>query len=377
MPLPNAAIVIQPVIGAYRLMTLLERIMDAQERNHLLASIVARAADYRQGEIPPIDEEQVMVWLLQFGQEDRPIILREIERLLRKTYISRQASKTFITNLATNGELTGNAPKAFWETAGLLRLQTSSQSQNDMLALLEEILQEQFGFGAGQEESANRTYVYLDDLSCSGNQIKNDLLRWAEEHEIQNATIHIIVMVLYRGGEYFAGKNLSERLKERNITWKFWASRRLENRRRYAHDAEVFWPTQLPNDEHVDRWRLTLGENNGWFSARPPGGKGSSELFSSEEARDIVEQAFLRGGAYIYSLPQNPAQSMRPLGYSRLRSPGFGSTVITYRNCPNNAPLVLWWGDPNGGAPLNEWIPLLQRRPRAYDAGADFNVWEF
>ena len=33
---------------------------------------------------------------------------------------------------------------------------------------------------------------------------------------------------------------------------------------------------------------------------------------------------------------------MRPLGYHNLRTLGFGSMFITYRNCPNNCPLALW-----------------------------------
>jgi hypothetical protein len=127
----------------------------------------------------------------------------------------------------------------------------------------------------------------------------------------------------------------------------------------------------------VNQWTATFGEDDSYFCARPPGGKASTQLFSSEDARHVVEQAFLKKGAYIYSLPQDPAQSMRPLGYSRLRSPGFGSTVVTYRNCPNNAPLVLWWGDPSGGAPLNQWTPLLPRRTRRYDPGAEFDALDF
>ncbi len=36
-----------------------------------------------------------------------------------------------------------------------------------------------------------------------------------------------------------------------------------------------------------------------------------------------------------------------------LETLGFGSLVVTFRNCPNNAPLALWVGDP--------WYPLFPR----------------
>jgi hypothetical protein len=220
--------------------------VDAQEKDRLPASIAHRVADYRQGEIEPIDQGHILSWLHQFDSGDRCMILRETERLLGKTYIAREHAKVFITKLATNEKLTGDAPQAFWESAGLLRLQESSQSQNDMLALLGEVLEEKFGFGATREESVKQIYVYLDDVSCSGNQIKNDLLLWAEEQDVRDATVHIITMTLYRGGYYFARKRLLTALRPRNITCEFWAMLSLENRRYYARDAEVFWPTELP-----------------------------------------------------------------------------------------------------------------------------------
>jgi hypothetical protein len=36
-----------------------------------------------------------------------------------------------------------------------------------------------------------------------------------------------------------------------------------------------------------------------------------------------------------------------------LETLGFGSLIVTFRNCPNNTPLALWAGDP--------WYPLFPR----------------
>jgi hypothetical protein len=44
----------------------------------------------------------------------------------------------------------------------------------------------------------------------------------------------------------------------------------------------------------------------------------------------------------------------RPLGLVPLQTLGFGSTIVTFRNCPNNCPLVLWAGHP--------WYPLFPRK---------------
>jgi len=87
-------------------------------------------------------------------------------------------------------------------------------------------------------------------------------------------------------------------------------------------------------------------------------------LFSSPEARNIVETAFLRKGAYIASLPKNRQPSMRPMGYEYLESLGFGAVFVTYRNIANNCPLVLWWGDTSyhPSHPFSKWYPLFPRK---------------
>jgi hypothetical protein len=42
------------------------------------------------------------------------------------------------------------------------------------------------------------------------------------------------------------------------------------------------------------------------------------------------------------------------VGNMVLSTLGFGSTIVTFRNCPNNAPLAFWAGDP--------WYPLFPRK---------------
>ena len=55
---------------------------------------------------------------------------------------------------------------------------------------------------------------------------------------------------------------------------------------------------------------------------------------------------------------------MRPLGFMKLVSLGFGTFFVTYRNIANNCPLVLWWGDPDFPMthPIGIWYPLFPRR---------------
>jgi hypothetical protein len=81
-------------------------------------------------------------------------------------------------------------------------------------------------------------------------------------------------------------------------------------------------------------------------------------------------------GVRIRSFSQNPSAALRPLGFGHFGL-GFGSTIVTFRNCPNNAPLALWWGDPKASAahPFNKWYPLFQRK--TYEEEVDFDEIDF
>jgi hypothetical protein len=67
-----------------------------------------------------------------------------------------------------------------------------------------------------------------------------------------------------------------------------------------------------------------------------------------------VEQQFLLKGIKIREQSPLLPKYMRPLGNMVLETLGFGSTFVTFRNCPNNAPLAFWAGDP--------WYPLFPRK---------------
>lgn len=82
--------------------------------------------------------------------------------------------------------------------------------------------------------------------------------------------------------------------------------------------------------------------------------------FSSEAGRQILESEFLIAGAKIRAMSENPKPSMRPLGFSPFGI-GFGAMIATYRNCPNNCPLAVWWGDPKATSGALHWYPLLPR----------------
>jgi len=202
--------------------------MNAGDRAQLINKIVSCVADYRENEIPRVDSTRVTAWLEQFEENDQPVVLAETERMLSKTYISRASAKSFIDALVMSKKVTGDDPAAFWRSAGFLRLQSASQSQGDMLVLLEEVLADKFQLNTSSQDSTASVYIYLDDLSFSGNQIKNDLLNWAKEKNIREATVYVIVIGLYTYGAYYVTRELKKEFDGRKINFKIWRKLRLE-----------------------------------------------------------------------------------------------------------------------------------------------------
>jgi hypothetical protein len=144
----------------------------------------------------------------------------------------------------------------------------------------------------------------------------------------------------------------------------------LENRQAKRDTSEVLWPAVIPQDESLQAY--LAAEKRFSFQPRQPGGKLEHGVFSSEAGRQLLEQQLLLAGMRIRSFSKKPSQALRPLGFSPFGL-GFGSMIATYRNCPNNAPLALWWGDPDAsiGHPFRNWYPLLPRKTYANTDGFD------
>jgi hypothetical protein len=123
----------------------------------------------------------------------------------------------------------------------------------------------------------------------------------------------------------------------------------IEDRKYYMTDSDVLRPTAIPPEaqSYVDALGATPVLRTG-------SKVGELGLFSSASARDLVEQEFLKAGVLVRQRCRLLPAQMRPLGSTLMKTTGFGSMFVTYRNCANNTPLVLWAGDP--------WYPLFRRK---------------
>lgn len=147
----------------------------------------------------------------------------------------------------------------------------------------------------------------------------------------------------------------------KKIELHLWTAASFENRKYERNTSEVLWPATLPDDPALKAY--IDGETRVPFVPRAQGKKFQCEIFSSEDGRQLLEREFLLAGIRILSSCREPKKVMRPLGFSNFGM-GFGSMLVTFRNCPNNCPLALWWGDSEAppSSPLGQWYPLLPRK---------------
>lgn len=106
---------------------------------------------------------------------------------------------------------------------------------------------------------------------------------------------------------------------------------------------------------------LTEANSNADRAYRKPTQPGNYEkLFTSAVNRDRLETIFLQKGIEILNRVQTiNVKQLRPLGYTikSHKTFGLGTLFFTYRNIPNNCPIVFWWGN-------NNWRPLFVLKNR-------------
>ncbi|TQE99649.1 MAG: hypothetical protein FKY71_07525 [Spiribacter salinus] len=321
------------------------------DKDSLLESIANTTADYREGDLAAPTPEHVERWVNQFDPDVRLPILNEMDHVLKQAYFSRKKTGQFLSELFKTEKLVGDDPCAFWRSVKFLDIQGGGASQKEMLALFAKILKTKCGFSIDDCGGNPKVFVYLDDAIFSGGRVSHDLTSWIANDAPDSATLHVIVIATHESSYYNRNKvdnAIRSSGKSIKITW--WHAVKLEDRKKYTDSSDVLRPVSIPTDPAVLAYANALSYPPQLRNAGQVGGLG---IFSSDEGRQILEQEFLKAGTHIRAICPNFDQYQRPLGRMLLDTLGFGSMIVTFRNCPNNAPLALWAGDP--------WYPLFPR----------------
>lgn len=322
------------------------------EKQQLLSSIAETICDYREGDLAAPTPELVERWISQFDAAVQLPILREMDHVLKQTYFSRRGTRKFLSGLFKTEKLVGDDPCTFWKGVEFLDIQGGGASQKEMLALFSKVLSKKCGFGIADCGVAPHAFVYLDDAIFTGNRVRRDFENWITNEAPAEATVHVITIALHSGGQHYANGKIQEAAKAAgkkiNLTW--WRAIELEDRRAYTANSDVLRPVSIPEDQAVKAYVAGMRFPPNLRTAGQIGGNG---IFSSDAGRQLLEEEFLKAGVRIRNMCPHLGQYQRPLGNMILDTLGFGSLLVTFRNCPNNAPLALWAGDP--------WQPLFPR----------------
>jgi hypothetical protein len=351
------------------------------QRHILLNSIATTISDYKKGEIPVIDSNHVDKWILQFGEfgfdeNYQKVILEQMDRILKKYYVSRTLAEKFISNFLTSQEIFRDNPAEEIKNAQFLRIQRKGNSQNDFLNLIEYSLQNLYSLNLEDCGKSPLIYIYFDDCLYSGNTVRRDIDSWLP-NAIKGTTLHLIFLGVHTVGLKYSRDRIKKQVQDKGIIVEFWRLHEFHNNPWEVSRFDCFWNNEISENEdelvngfvqQVNEERQNIDKNLPSLF-RPNDVPIEDDVFSSPGERKIIESAFLKAGAYIISLSKNPNSSMRPLGYDYFKSLGFGAIFVTYRNIANNCPLALWWGDSNKAYPLNAWYPLF---PRTANASTNF-----
>lgn len=375
----------------------------SSQRVELLRSIANTIADYRQGEIPPIDQEHVEKWVKQFDIKDRMTILAEMDPILKRFYFSRARVKQWLHDLLLSNIMSDKLLIYAWErTLSLntqqkiartlfqnmrrklahtqfLNIQQKGESQKALRGLIGEVLEEEFNTClADCEQESPDTYVYLDDGIYTGNRLRYDLtepddtdesgdvVAWIPRSAPERCELKICTLAIHTSGFMYACKYLLPAAEAKQMAPIDFATPAIiiENRRDQQAKFECLWPDRYTADGNDPQagWyvKRTLWwcNKNGWPKSsltRPLVVPTEETLFSSRGARTVVESAFFRAGAQMLHPSHQVGESRRPLGWEKLESWGFGTFFVTYRNIANNCPMVLW-------SKAAGWYPLFPRK---------------
>lgn len=292
----------------------------------------------------------INLWISQFDDSEKEFMVTITANLLEQRIITKDKEINFVKALFQNPSLLNNGAMPY-----PLKIQRNGQSQVRLVQHYENFMNY---YNLKYSESS---CIYLDDFVFSGGRLFNDLSNWIP---LQRKSNEIFVAVMGQHTNIWNTKNqLQNKISQTNQTKGINSSLiflkcfELENRLFKKNESSVLWPmiSFFQNETYAPYMEPKFIYREG-FIATP------NNFFNNNEDRVKFENICLKYGFQIIQRCQNLHPTTKPLGISFFGY-GFGGLVFNYRNCPNNTPLIFWWGSSNPSDPMyNQWHPLMPRR---------------
>ncbi len=339
----------------------------------LINDIYEIVKDYRADENLPnvkMTEQRVRRWIEQFDEADRIFILTELKNILQKRYCSKQFIKDFLKEAidVLHKHYSYTTASDFLSETIFLDLQRPNKSQPTLLKLMKEVLQEQFQFdmdNCGIRQKKN--YIYLDDVLCTGNTLFQDIRTWVNTNDsdgqtylskLQAGNTRLIFLYLFIHETNYHKKRAQFRYQvAQNFDNCYILFRKFEIENGVGTKLEVVMPTNENQPDIVTQYQQRIEEKvNAYCDGkninhpnpefyRPSNQPTTEQFFTSPINRKRFEDILLQRGISILNAATVNLPNLRALGYSlpSLKNFGFGTLCITWRNVPNNCPIVFWY----------------------------------
>lgn len=342
----------------------------------LAKQILDYIQDYRNEDNIQLTVSHILSWAAQFGA-DAAFMLAELNHLIPKTYLSKESAKKYLhqhlQQLMRDHQYT--QLNTFLADTHFLDMQAAGKSQKQLLLLLDEILQTQYGVSYHHYgDYPKKIFVYLDDILATGNTIGWHLIQWLSEKgdDGKENFIKIIQKKYYLSVHVFCLHSWGHALKLFHIQKHFEPVTGIADKIKWYCD---FLPVQnkvasfdkmlnvaVPTAEKTPSIKAYLASlaatKHEKYAYRKPYIK--EMFFSSPMNRIRYENILLSKGIELIANIQSVVKpNVRPLGFMNpdYKTFGLGTHFFTWRNIPNNCPLVFWW-DVAG----HDWRPLFPPR---------------
>lgn len=310
-------------------------------------------------------------WLSQFDDNDRTFVLQHTVNLMSKNYYGKQRYIESINAISSN-----KRNQKIFKNGYLLEIQENGDSQSNINSLLKDSLYNKYNiniptYTTNSNLNQNSDLIYLDDFSFSGNRIQQDIKKLLddEQEKLKERRIFISIFLVHSYSQHILPNELNKLTDKKNIQPLFhfsntknhpfgWAS--INNSFKYYTElSEIYFPEKNIITEIPTQFRDVKLYIPEYFRS----GNQKNCLLGNDIDRRRIEKIFTEKGFYILSHSNDPSPVIKPLGYSGFNGFGFGGNVFSYRNCPNNTPLIFWWGnyEENDNTALGCWYPLMAR----------------
>lgn len=244
------------------------------------------------------DDKHVDIWIKQFPEEEREIVLTETDSLLSHNYISKSKIKDFFEKIWDTKEIMGEAPIMSLSQIQFLDIQIKGHSQKRLINLLEEYYLKTKGVKINRCNNTNvKKYIYLDDCMYTGLTLIKDICNWIDNMNPNSYTqLDVILLGKYNGNVDYVNGCLIKKCNVKGITVKIYSMYEYNNNFHYVPPYDVLWPQYMDDDEYVNAYVQYMEEQK---KITGKGGLGfrntylgkESDLFTSSYNRVVLEKA--------------------------------------------------------------------------------------